>query len=543
MIIGELGHPSAPAAETIAALEQAWGIDLPLAAGVVEVLLDGGLHRLADMVARSGVSREGVKQVLNVLGDDVESSGREVRLRADRIDGLRAALPQPPPPELDERLNDVIAAARADLPPLRRDLDHVPATLETIRRRARWLVGRFHLRGRRILVLGDRDLTGLAVAVLEPSVSVAVVDIDDAILAVIARHAQRIGVNVGTWFADLRVGLPEGLQASADLAFSDPPYTPEGIALFAQRGLDGLARTSWARIGLCHGTGERQVELSFQVQRALARLGLVFETVLPGFNVYEGAESLGSRSALYLCRPTKRAWKPSTTHNGPARIYSHGTTALEARSRLPADLAAQADPDRDELLIGDGWDDKRAIPIPEYVATLTGAAVGIRHRAAAADGVRIDLTAGFAAQLPRILLLGPGKTITAVVAADEGLPLLEAHKDLHRLIRSGYSLTVHRPSLGIAVVERRAAEHDSPLAAAAAELARRTGAVAVNALREALVASSLKSAERLTKNAARAILTEADLPAAASETRLAELTLADLDAAARVLTRTLEPAL
>ena len=529
------------AAGMVAALEQAWGIDLLLAVGVVEALLDGRLHRLADLVARSGVSREGVKQVLIALGDDVESSDREVRLRADRIDELRAVLPQPPPPELDEHLDGVIAAARADLPPPRRDLDHVPATLETVRHRARWLVERFHLRGRRLVVLGDRDLTGLAVAVLEPSASVAVVDVDDAVLAVIARHAERVGVDVRTWFADLRVGLPEGLQASADLAFSDPPYTPEGIALFAQRGLDGLARTGWARIGLCHGTGERQIELSFQVQRALARLGLVFETVLPGFNAYEGAEALGSRSALYLCRPTKRAWKRNETQDGRARIYSHGVTALEARSRLPAGLAAQADARRDELLVGDGWGDRRAISVPEYVTTLTGAAVGTRKRAAAADSVRIDLTAGFAAHLPRVLLLGPGQTLTAVVTADEGLALLEAHEDLYRLVRSGYTLAVRRHNSGITVVERRAAERHSPLAAAAAELARRTGAVAVNALREALVASSLGSVERLTKNAARAILAEAKLPAAAGEARLAELSLADLDAAARILTRTLEP--
>lgn len=527
------------AAETVTALEQAWGIDLRLAVGVVEVLLDGAPHRLADLVERSGISREGVKQVLNVLGENVESSGREVRLHADRIAELRATLPRPPRPELDECLHDVIVAARADLPPPRRDLDHVPATLETVRRRARWLVEHFHLRGRRLLVLGDRDLTGLAVAVLEPSVSVAVVDIDDAILAVIARHAQRAGLDVHPWFADLRVGLPQGLQAGADLAFSDPPYTPEGIALFAQRGLEGLARTGWARIGLCHGTGERQIELSFQVQRALARLGLALETVLPGFNVYEGAEALGSRSALYLCRPTRRAWKRSETSDGRARIYSHGTTALEARSRLPADLAVQVRAGRDELLVGDGWGDEHAIGVPEYVATLTGA--GTRKRTTSADDVRIDLTAGFAAHLPRVLLLGPGQTLIAVVAADEGLALLEAHQDLHRLIRAGYTLVVRRHGTGLAVVERRAAERDSPLGAAAAELARHAGAVAVNALREALVASSLGSAERLTKNAARAILAAAELPAAVGEVRLAELSLADLDAAARVLTTALKP--
>ncbi len=269
----------------------------------------------------------------------------------------------------------------------------------------------------------------------------------------------------------------------------------------------------------------------------------MFETVLPGFNAYEGAEALGSRSALYLCRPTKRAWKRNEAHDGRARIYSQGTTALEARSRLPAGLAAEADAGRDELLVGDGWGDERAIPVTEYLATLTGAAVGIRKRAAAADGVRIDLTAGFAAHLPRVLLLGPGHTLTVIVAADEGLALLETHENLHRLIRSGYTLAVRRHGCGIAgiaVVERRAAEHDAPLAA---ELARRTGAVAVNALREALVASlSGSSAERLTKNAARAILAAAELPAAAGQARLAALSLADLDAAARVLTRTREPA-
>jgi N4-bis(aminopropyl)spermidine synthase len=522
-----------PAAELRNTLERFWGIDLPLALGVLELLVDGTPYRTAELVARSGVSREGVKKLLGLLGPALLTEEREVRLRSDEVDTLHSVLVRPTRQADEARLRQVITAARADLPTPRRDLDHVPATVDTVVHRAFWLTDRFHLPGHRLLVLGDRDLTGLAVATLLPSVDVTVVDVDDTVLRVIGEYARRAGLSIQTLFADLRVGLPKEARDSADMVFTDPPYTPDGIALFARRGLEGLRRSGWTRMAICYGSGERQIELSFQVQRALTRLGLMFEAVLPRFNTYNGAEALGSASSLYVCRPTRHAWKQLGAEDGKLRIYSHGATALEAVNQLPTDLVNRLPTTDEELPVGDGWGRQGAVPVLDYLATLTGEAVGVRKRAVP-SAVRLDLTAGFSGHLPRVLLCGPGREITVAVAA-EGVATLAAHPRLDRLIRAGYQISVRRVDARTALVTRRIRDGDSRPAVAAAELARRTGAVAVNALREALVAGSRTAEEPLTKNAARALLTAAELPPAVHLVRLAELPLADLDAVAQVL--------
>ncbi len=525
------------AAELRDTMEGSWGIDLPLGLGVLELLAEGTPYRMAELVARSGVSREGVKQLLGLLGAAVSTEDRAVRLRAGALAELGPLLARPDR-QAEDLLRAVVEAARADLPAPRRDLDHVPATVDTVVHRAFWLTERFHLAGHRLLVLGDRDLTGLAVATLLPSARVTVVDVDDTVLEVVGAHARRAGLEVRTWFADLRLGLPEPVHDSADLVFTDPPYTADGIGLFARRGLEGLRRTGWARMAICYGSGERQVELSFQVQRALTRLGLMLEAVLPRFNTYHGAEALGSASSLYLCRPTKHSWKQLGAEDGKLRIYSHGTSSLESAGRLPAEVLDRLPDTGTELPVGTGWGRDPAMPVPDYLATLTGEATGVRKRANS-GAVWLDLTAGFAGQLPRVLLCGPGRELT--VAAPTGAQdILARYPHLDRLIREGYRLEVRRLDGRVTMVTRRGEDDGSPVAAAAVELAKRTGAVAANALREALITGCRAAGRQLSKNEARALLAEAGLPAATQLARPAELPLTELDAVARVLLGTLD---
>ena len=109
-----------------------------------------------------------------------------------------------------------------------------------------------------------------------------------------------------TVFADLRVGPPASLLETGDLAFTDPPYTPEGIQLFAARALQMLRHDDAVRVLVCYGYGEAQSALGYGVQEALHELRLLIEALHPQFNRYVGAEAIGSASSLYVTRPTKR---------------------------------------------------------------------------------------------------------------------------------------------------------------------------------------------------------------------------------------------
>ena len=58
------------------------------------------------------------------------------------------------------------------------------------------------------------------------------------------------------------------------------------------------------RLYVCFGQSRRAAERGLQKQRVLGDAGLLVEAVFEDFNQYDGAESIGSRSALWRCRVT-----------------------------------------------------------------------------------------------------------------------------------------------------------------------------------------------------------------------------------------------
>lgn len=189
---------------------------------------------------------------------------------------------------------------------------------------------------------------------------------DDDLLEYIDRTAAELGVEVDCWFADLRLGMPPALRESADLVFTDPPYTPEGVRLFVARGCQALRRGELSRLLLCYGYGERQPALSLKVQTVLHRLRLLLEEVQPRFNRYAGAQAAGGASALYVARPTTDTWR-WVDHEAldGARIYSHGPMAVESRQpALPEELQPSV---ADPVPLGELWrlNEHHAIARPE----------------------------------------------------------------------------------------------------------------------------------------------------------------------------------
>ncbi len=81
----------------------------------------------------------------------------------------------------------------AGLPPSLWRWDHVPATPETMARRAMYVANEYELGGSSVLCLGDHDLTSLAVGSVAPDAELTVVDIDERILDHVSGSASRLG--------------------------------------------------------------------------------------------------------------------------------------------------------------------------------------------------------------------------------------------------------------------------------------------------------------------------------------------------------------
>ncbi|MDG6101594.1 bis-aminopropyl spermidine synthase family protein [Dactylosporangium aurantiacum] len=228
--------------------------------------------------------------------------------------------------------------------PTDRSLDHVSATAETAARRARWLDETFDLAGAHLVCVGDHDLTSLAVLEVRPDLRVTVVDVDERLLEFIAERAARRGHAVDCWFADLRFGVPPVVAESADLVFTDPPYTPEGVQLFLGRGAQALRDRGNGRLIMAYGFSPLTPALGVKVQRAVLDLDLAVEAILPAFNRYHGAQAVGSASDLYVCRPTARTWQvlEKRLSGAAVNMYTHGEHSLEGEAvgRGPAALLA-----------------------------------------------------------------------------------------------------------------------------------------------------------------------------------------------------------
>ena len=184
------------------------------------------------------------------------------------------------------------------------------------------------------------------------------------------------------------------------------------------------------------------------MQQALADLGLYTEAMHPQFNRYRGAQAVGSRSDLYVCRATARTWRhldrADPRDEGRTAIYTHGTQSLEATQRR----IARPDLVLDGEIAGVVGEDWPAGPPSTRLATFLGSGLppAIRRRPGA---VAVDLAADPGPWLLRSLLVATVPRLVAVVP--------DGHPDLAGsvpVIGLKYALDVrrHHPARGLATV-------------------------------------------------------------------------------------------
>ena len=106
------------------------------------------------------------------------------------------------------------------------------------------------IEGRKILFLGDDDLTSIAAGLFNAAKEVAVVDLDTRLLQTIKDISEEEGLRIRLVEHDLRKPLPEQLRGRYDTVFTDPPYTHPGLTLFLSRGIMALEKRVGAAVYL-----------------------------------------------------------------------------------------------------------------------------------------------------------------------------------------------------------------------------------------------------------------------------------------------------
>jgi predicted methyltransferase len=259
---------------------------------------------------------------LTVAGRAYFAGGRLVRAASSAC-GQCAGRGMVLPKEWEPSVRDVAKVARA-APGPRVELDQCHCTVETKLRRVLALYEADALVGRRILLLGDDDLTSLALGSVvgrfgsRPTIAgLTVLDVDPDVVAFARRGLAKSPFPVACLRHDLREPLPPGLAGSFDTVLTDPPYTTAGARLFLSRAADALGESGSVFLSF----GSRRAETSFAVQRDLAEMGFLVRSLFTDFNQYVGAGALGGTSHLYHLTATP-GLRPLVTGTFDGPLYT-----------------------------------------------------------------------------------------------------------------------------------------------------------------------------------------------------------------------------
>ena len=514
-------------------LRQTWGLDFGRVRALIVRLDAWQTHN--ELVDVTGLSHRSVGQILRELDAWMEKDGDRLRLSSADLAAFRAASASRFNPPHTRIVRQRLATLLADRPAPDFDLDHVAATTETLLNRAQHIAATYDLNDTQILCLGDHDLTSLALACLLPGLRIAVADVDERLLTFIEHIAHAHQLDITTHFADFRLELPLSLYSSCDLVFTDPPYSPDGVKLFLQRGIVALKDHPYARLLLAYGFSEQHPGLGYKVQSALHDLRLTSESIVPDFNHYDGARAIGARSALYTLRPTRRSRpaavaRTDASHSGTAQIYTHGRRSQEAQTIVPI-KSTEAVPDdwpvNETLLVGE-WPQKKqpetkSLGLTAYLTTCrTDGPPRVKH-------LVLQLAPHYDAYLPRLLLASQAQTVLAIVDQRHATELMAP---IHALIKCKYRLVSRTKKQHVALIiyEKQSTPYENAHLFVLRYIADRPKARLANAWRESLIAWHKQQGTILTKNQARVLINQTRIGALYGQHYLAELSLHSLTA-------------
>ena len=259
-------------------------------------------------------------------GVSLTEQGRNVVQEGLGISG-RVQFPKPVYPSIEGELGDVLNQLRRicdDRPNVDVRLDQSHATPETALRRAAYLYANDALEGRKIVIIGDDDLTSIAIALLARHYplsvrKIVVLEVDSRLVAYLRETGDREGFELEVREYDLRQRLPNDLNSQFDVFLTDPPYTIHGLRLFASRGAETLIPGVGKQGYICFGS--RKPDEGSEVIRSLIEIGFVPVEIVPNFNSYDGAQLLGGVSQMIRTISTGKL-SPLITDHYTGSLYT-----------------------------------------------------------------------------------------------------------------------------------------------------------------------------------------------------------------------------
>jgi len=164
----------------------------------------------------------------------------------------------------------------------------------------------------KVFVLGDDDLTSIALMLSDLPRRIVAVDIDKRLIDFIRKAADEIGYNdIEVTTLDLREPLPSGYSKAFDTFITDPPETLYAIETFVGRGISSLRGERRAGyFGITRG--ESSLDKWREIQRVLlGKFNVIITDIIRSFNHYVN----------WGYEEETRAWELSPIKRNPESIW------------------------------------------------------------------------------------------------------------------------------------------------------------------------------------------------------------------------------
>jgi hypothetical protein len=245
---------------------------LPLVVAVVEALHDLGYVEFKDGIILTQKGKELVEKY--GIGKREDYTCRHCQGKTVELDAFR---------DLLEEFKEIVK----NRPEPKHEFDQAYVTPETTVARVALMHSRGDLENKEVFVLGDDDLTSVALMLSGLPKRIAVLDIDDRLTKFIEKTADEIGYsNVEIFTFDLRKPLPDYALKKFDTFITDPPETVDAVRAFVGRGIATLKGPGCAGyFGITRR--ESSVDKWHQVEKILiTEFNVVITDIIRNFNEY-----------------------------------------------------------------------------------------------------------------------------------------------------------------------------------------------------------------------------------------------------------------
>lgn len=178
--------------------------------------------------------------------------------------------------------------------------DQRPVTPETTVRRVAYMLLRGDIQGKKVAILGDDDLTSIALAKTGVADKIVVFDIDLRLLDYIKKISEKENLKIKVVSQNLIKKFPNKYLNYFDTFLTDPTPTPKPITLFTSLGIKCLKKgnKSAGYVSLYPS----HMEKGLYFQKALSRMNVLVTDIIPYFGQYDFVKFTYSDDDLKLLK-------------------------------------------------------------------------------------------------------------------------------------------------------------------------------------------------------------------------------------------------